>query len=133
MIFLVWCRLLSCRITKMVAVVAGFTALSYQLALRFVKSTKVSSWHESRQLSATICVCPAYAGHTPKAFQIVQKYKFFSFNEPKFSGCYFSRGCKSLTSGLKPRIVSKLARWFIVRYALKEAELQKSVPTNRST
>jgi hypothetical protein len=21
-------------------------------------------------------VCPAYAGHTPKAFQIVQKYKF---------------------------------------------------------
>ena len=24
----------------------------------------------------------------------------------KFSGCYFSRGCKSLTSGLKPRIVS---------------------------
>ena len=22
------------------------------------------------------CVCPAYAGHTPKAFQIVQKYKF---------------------------------------------------------
>ncbi|WP_211223560.1 hypothetical protein, partial [Flavobacterium filum] len=22
------------------------------------------------------CVCPASAGHTPKAFQIVQKYKF---------------------------------------------------------
>lgn len=27
-------------------------------------------------IEANRCVCPAYAGHTPKAFQIVQKYKF---------------------------------------------------------
>ena len=60
------------------------------LALRFVKSTKVSSWHESRQLSATICVCPAYAGHTPKAFQIVQKYKF-SFTNQVFGVLFFQR------------------------------------------
>ena len=27
-------------------------------------------------IEANDCVCPAYAGHPPKAFQIVQKYKF---------------------------------------------------------
>ena len=27
-------------------------------------------------IEANRCVCPAYAGHPPKAFQIVQKYKF---------------------------------------------------------
>ena len=36
------------------------------------------------------CVCPAYAGHTPKAFQIVQKYKF-SFTNQVFGVLFFQR------------------------------------------
>src|SRR5690554_3949562 len=36
------------------------------------------------------CVCPAYAGHTPKAFQIVQKYKF-SFMNQVFGVLFFQR------------------------------------------
>ena len=35
-------------------------------------------------------VCPAYAGHTPKAFQIVQKYKF-SFTNQVFGVLFFQR------------------------------------------
>lgn len=38
----------------------------------------------------TFCVCPAYAGHTPKAFQIVQKYKF-SFTNQVFGVLFFQR------------------------------------------
>ena len=36
------------------------------------------------------CVCPAYAGHTPKAFQIVQKYKFLLMNQV-FGVLFFQR------------------------------------------
>ena len=36
------------------------------------------------------CVCPAYAGHTPKAFQIVQKYKFLFMNQV-FGVLFFQR------------------------------------------
>src|SRR5690606_39061625 len=39
-------------------------------------------------LLAIPCVCPAYAGHTPKAFQIVQKYKF-SFTNQVFGVLFF--------------------------------------------
>ena len=35
-------------------------------------------------------VCPAYAGHTPKAFQIVQKYKF-NFTNQVFGVLFFQR------------------------------------------
>ena len=35
-------------------------------------------------------VCPAYAGHTPKAFQIVQKYKFLFMNQV-FGVLFFQR------------------------------------------
>ena len=42
------------------------------------------------RLLGRCCVCPAYAGHTPKAFQIVQKYKF-SFTNQVFGVLFFQR------------------------------------------
>ena len=45
----------------------------------------VSFWQGS-----LLDVCPAYAGHTPKAFQIVQKYKF-SFTNQVFGVLFFQR------------------------------------------
>ena len=45
----------------------------------------VSFWQGS-----LLDVCPAYAGHTPKAFQKVQKYKF-SFTNQVFGVLFFQR------------------------------------------
>src|SRR5690606_23945749 len=75
------------------------------------------------------CVCPAYAGHTPKAFQIVQRYKFSFTNQ--FFGVLFFQRVQVPYDRIENPNRQQAARWFIVRYALKEAGLQKSVPTNR--
>src|SRR5690606_17135015 len=88
------------------AAVGDFEALHCQPSTNVDRSTALHLT-TSAPIATNGCVCPAYAGHTPKAFQIVQKYKF-SFTNQVFGVCYFSRGCKSLTSGLKTRIVSKL-------------------------
>ena len=58
-------------------------------------TTKVDArWNVQLTTSPAIepnaCVCPAYAGHTPKAFQIVQKYKF-SFTNQVFGVLFFQR------------------------------------------
>src|SRR5690554_1271532 len=65
-------------------------------------TTKLPTKHECSNLRKTVirsaspplapnrCVCPAYAGHTPKAFQIVQKYKF-SFMNQVFGVLFFQR------------------------------------------
>ena len=66
------------------------------------RSTKLSTYHKSPigklnlngstlpRMTQNVCVCPAYAGHTPKAFQIVQKYKF-SFTNQVFGVLFFQR------------------------------------------
>lgn len=54
----------------------------------FAKSDDLHT--RERGHSQTYCVCPAYAGHTPKAFQIVQKYKF-SFTNQVFGVLFFQR------------------------------------------
>jgi hypothetical protein len=52
-----------------------FEALHCQPSTNFDRSTKLDLTTEP-PLLGRCCVCPASAGHTPKAFQIVQKYKF---------------------------------------------------------
>lgn len=59
---------------------------------------KLVMWYKVKELKSkglnktqiARCVCPAYAGHTPKAFQIVQKYKF-SFTNQVFGVLFFQR------------------------------------------
>lgn len=58
-------------------------------------TTKVDARHDVQlttepAIEPNACVCPAYAGHTPKAFQIVQKYKF-SFMNQVFGVLFFQR------------------------------------------
>ena len=67
----------------------GFEALHCQLSTNFDRSTKLYLTTEP-PLLPNCCVCPAYAGHTPKAFQIVQKYKF-SFTNQVFGVLFFQR------------------------------------------
>jgi hypothetical protein len=52
-----------------------FEALHCQPSTNFDRSTKLDLTTEP-PLLGRCCVCPASAGHTPKVFQIVQKYKF---------------------------------------------------------
>ena len=96
--------------------------LLLNLAEMFNRST-------SAPLLANPCVCPAYAGHTPKAFQIVQKYKF-NFTNQVFGVLFFQRVQVPYERIENPNR-QHVASWFIVRYAVKEAKRQKSVPTNR--
>ena len=76
------------------------------------------------------CVCPAYAGHTPKAFQIVQKYKF-GLQKLIFGVLFFQR-VQVPYERIETPNRQHVARWFIVRQALKEAKRQNPVLTNRN-
>ena len=69
--------------------VADFEALTFILALMFIWKPNVQFSTEPAILP-NCCVCPAYAGHTPKAFQIVQKYKI-SFTNQVFGVLFFQR------------------------------------------
>jgi len=69
--------------------VAEIGAQNCQPALNFIRSTKLRLSTKPAILP-NCCVCPAYAGHTPKAFQIVQKYKF-SFTNQVFGVLFFQR------------------------------------------
>src|SRR5690554_4875019 len=66
-----------------------FEALHSQPSTNFDRSTKLDLTTEP-PLLGRCCVCPAYAGHIPKAFQIVQKYKF-SFMNQVFGVLFFQR------------------------------------------
>src|SRR5690554_1759383 len=68
---------------------ADFEAQNCLPALNLIRSTKLQLSTEPAFLP-NACVCPAYAGHTPKAFQIVQKYKF-SFMNQVFGVLFFQR------------------------------------------
>ena len=68
---------------------AGFGAQNCQPALHLNRTTKLQVCTSPR-LTQNPCVCPAYAGHTPKAFQIVQKYKI-SFTNQVFGVLFFQR------------------------------------------
>ena len=54
---------------------AEIEAQMFSFAQKFNRRTELELSTEPAILP-NCCVCPAYAGHTPKAFQIVQKYKF---------------------------------------------------------
>src|SRR5690606_17241032 len=66
-----------------------FEAIHCQPSTNFDRSTMLDLTTEP-PLLGRCCVCPAYAGHTPKAFQIVQKYKF-SFTNQVFGVLFFQR------------------------------------------
>jgi hypothetical protein len=55
--------------------VAELDALTFNLALMFIRIPN-AQFSTKTAILPNCCVCPASAGHTPKAFQIVQKYKF---------------------------------------------------------
>ena len=59
------------------------------LAQKFNRITAVE-FSTKPAILPNCCVCPAYAGHTPKAFQIVQKYKI-SFTNQVFGVLFFQR------------------------------------------
>ena len=55
--------------------VAEIEAQMFSFAQKFNRRTAVE-FSTKPAILPNCCVCPAYAGHPPKAFQIVQKYKF---------------------------------------------------------
>src|SRR5690554_8067659 len=71
------------------AAVGDFGALHCQPSTNVDRITAIDLT-TSAPIAANGCVCPAYAGHTPKAFQIVQKYKF-SFMNQVFGVLFFQR------------------------------------------
>ena len=57
------------------ASVANFGTDYFLLKIKFL-AKREREFTTKFAIAPNVCVCPAYAGHTPKAFQIVQKYKF---------------------------------------------------------
>lgn len=117
----------SCNVLPL-CVVADFKTVTFELSIMFILCLNFEFITDSA-ITQNGCVCPAYSGHTPKAFQIVQKYKF-SFTNQVFGVLFFQRVQVPYERIENPNR-QHVASWFIVRYAVKEAKRQKSVPTNR--
>ena len=78
-----------CHIVLQLGEVAEIEAQMFNFVKMFNRRTAVEFSTEPAILP-NCCVCPAYAGHTPKAFQIVQKYKFLFMNQV-FGVLFFQR------------------------------------------